>query len=119
MKSLVRLALVVLVVSMTTVALLRTATPAHANTWFPYPGITCGPSSDAYISVVSNAPGRILWEAAIWISGPYGSGQWAWPGGSFNAGGSWYYVFPSRYLNSYYLGPQYGASIVAQGPGCT
>jgi hypothetical protein len=114
MKLLARLVIAFSLLATTTFAAATTAAPAYANCsgcWFTYPGITCGPDSDAYLSVVSNGPGYIDWQAAY--------GATSFTGGRFNAGGSWSYVFPSRSLNSYDLFPHNGATIVAHGPGCT
>jgi hypothetical protein len=118
MKHVAGLFTVVLLLAMMTVASVRTATPVYANCsgcYFTYPGVTCGPDSNIYLSVVSNAPGQVRWQVAFAAS----DGSIAFTGGSFNAGGSWYVVIGSRYMNSYDVSAVNGAYIVAHGPGCT
>jgi hypothetical protein len=117
MKHLARFFVVVVFVAMSTVVAVRSAAPVYAtDCWYSHcVQLWCGPSSNVYLSVVSNSPGHVGWGVAYAGS----DGTTVFTGGSFTAGGSWYHVFPSRYMNSYYLTTNGGAHIVASSAGCT
>lgn len=88
------------------------ALPVHADTFYRYPGISCGPDQVAYIWTVSSGPGTIDGIYATWQNG-------GWVAGTFwYATGSNTTYMPSRYLNSYDAYERNGATLQAHGAGC-
>jgi hypothetical protein len=124
MKLIYRFVLVfALFISLATSSVLASASASTSATsihngslFFPYPGISCGPDSTAYVWIISTAPGNVNGQLAYYVGGGTG---WYFPGYNFSAGGTHYVGYPSRILQSYSMTPHNGARITAYGAACT
>jgi hypothetical protein len=91
------------------------AAPAHAaDTWFRYPGISCGPDQKAVLSMRSSGSGNVNVQYAYSRSG----GGISFGGVTFRGAGNHSKVIPSRGLNSYDYAVTGSARVVSRGVSC-